>query len=131
MDEQITQQIMQLKRLQDALDSEMDHIRKEIDEVERHAFGVMNKVKLLVAERMRRTTGMEGVMGEAYAQAKHKEFKDEREYIEHLKRVLEDMRSSISNAKGVVAELEKCQRDYASLDSRTQTWLDRANALMR
>jgi prefoldin subunit 5 len=122
----------QKKLLQDTkvkLEREIDTLYKEIDHVEQDAFGVMNKVKMLVAAQVGRGAGMEAVMGEAYSRAKRGGFKDAHDYIDHLKESIEEARNAISKINEIIPNLDAIARDQSSLDSRLDTWVQKTQDL--
>lgn len=129
--QEIEETLRKLHALKDVLHREIDHLYKDIDQVENDNLGTMNKIKSLLAQYLTRHSGIDSMMGDAYSVKKHTEFKNAHEYIEYLKSTQAHLRDVISKIDQVVSNLDKAQRDLSAQLESIRIWSEKADDLLR
>ena len=127
----ITDKLNKLNLLKHFLEKEIDDFIKEIDQVESNTFGVMNRVKALIARQVVHNGGMNSFMTEVYSHAKNREFKNAQDYIDYLRQSIDATRGYISKVDQIYANLEKCQRDLSYKLEETKTWVIKADEIIK
>jgi prefoldin subunit 5 len=127
----IDAKIKQLKDLKVRLEIEITTLNKEEDQVKNDAFGVMNHLKNLAASQIGRGTGLESMLGETYNRAKNKQFSSAQEYIDHLNQSIAEIRDYISHINQAIANLEKSHHDLDYLMNSVNTWIAKADDLLK
>lgn len=125
---QATIRILQEKRQR--IEREIDSLHREIDDVKQDSFGLMNNLKMLIAQQISRGQGLESLMGEAYARARNKSFKSAQEYIDHLKESIDEARDAISKIDNIRINIEAVARDLSNDLQNVRRWLDEAQRIV-
>lgn len=129
--DQIADAIKKLRMLDEKLGWEVNELNKSHDQAKNDLLGFGNKVKMLLAAQVGRGVGMEAIMGESYARAKHHQFDNINDYADHIRHSIDDAKNAKSKIADIIAHLEDCQRKKSALVAETKSWLDRANQIAR
>jgi prefoldin subunit 5 len=128
---QVEETLRKLHALRDALTREIDHLYKDIDQVENDNLGTMNKIKSLLAQYLTRHSGIDSMMGDAYSIKKHTEFKNAHDYIDYLKSTQTHLRDVITKIDQVLSNLDRAQRDLSTQLESIRIWSSKADDLLR
>jgi peptidoglycan hydrolase CwlO-like protein len=88
-----------------------------------------SKIAMFVGGEVELFVGLEGVMKSAIERMRAHNIDTADEYIDHLKRAIQESRDSVSNIDNIVSNLNTCRHDLAAQIDRSKTWIDKARDL--
>jgi flagellar biosynthesis chaperone FliJ len=126
---QIDEQIVAMGGLKTKLAHEVDALGRELSHAESDKPGIMSKIAMFVGGEVELFVGLEGVMKSAIERMRAHNIDTADEYIDHLKRAIQESRDSVSNIDNIVSNLNTCRHDLAAQIDRSKTWIDKARDL--
>lgn len=115
------------------LEKEMNERTRELDQVKADAFGVGKKIRDIVAKQLIRINPdiQDAVGNRMYDFARDKEIENAQDYIDYIKESINNMREEISRVNDVIANLQNQQRILASELNALNTWLEKADDIIK